>query len=211
MKTFKIYGEAYPLSPTTREPADGYAAKNELRDEQPKGRIVGYVTMEDGSIIECYKKFPIALILIPLILIIIAGIGVAVYFYFGQPKDVEVFNTLIKIGDDNNVVTYSGFPSVREGALKIEFTNGDYPATILVEGEGIETHETSVEPGAYVESIPCQFTTEEGLVEATITIKTETSTQSFPILVELPDNLNGNDYNEGLEGYWFGEQIYGTE
>lgn len=210
-KFYKIYGTPYELMQTTSEPADTWAKKGKLLDDQPKGKVLGYVTMDDGSVVECYKSSKLWLLLVLLFLLLAAAGGYVAYLMFAQPKDVALLGDIIKIGNDNNVVTYNGFPSVRDDKLSIQYTNGDYPATILVEGAGIETHETSVEPNVFLDSIPCKFTTEDGLVEATITIKTATSTQSFPIVVELPDNMNANDVNNGLEGYWSGEQVYGSE
>lgn len=211
MKNYKIYGAPYPLMPTTTEPPDGYSIKGELLDEPPKGKIIGYVTTADGSVIECYKKFPVVLMLLPLLLLLLGGGGFVAYLMFFQPKDVAFMGDIIKVGSDNNIVTYNGFPSIREGAASIQFTNGDYPATIKLEGKGIKSKTINVEPAQFVDSIPCEFTTDEGVVEATFTIQTETSTQSFPIVIEIPDNLNGNDNMEGLEGFWSGEQIYGPE
>ncbi|MCM1234398.1 MAG: hypothetical protein NC489_30220 [Ruminococcus flavefaciens] len=211
MQSFKIYGTKYTLNPTSKVPADTYAIKGQLADDQPKGKLVGYVTMEDGSVVECYKKKKLFLILIPIILLIVGLAGGAVYLFLIQPKDVVILGDIIKIGSDNNIVTYNGFPSVRDGQLSIQFTNGDYPATIQIEGDGVKSKTIQVMPAEFVDFVPCEFTTEEGVVEATITIKTETSTQAFPIIVEIPDNLNANDKLNGLEGYWNGEQIYGPE
>lgn len=209
MKKYKIYGTPYVVMPTTKEPADSYAYRGKLVDDIPKGKVIGYVTMDDGSVIEVYKKFPIAVILVPLLLLILAVAAFLVYLLVAQPKDVAIGGDFIKIGDDNNIVTYNGVPSVRDGNLSIQYTNGDYPATIKVEGEGVVSQEVPVEAGQFIDVIPCKFTTEDGVVEATITVKTSTSTQSFPIVVEIPDNLNGNDVHGGQEGYWSGEQVYG--
>lgn len=211
MKTFKIYGTKYPLHPTTSKPYESFAYKNALTDDLPKGRVVGYVTMEDGSVIECYKRFNIWIILIPIILLLLAVAGFACYLYFFQPKDIVVFGNRIQIEEDNLIVTYNGFPSVKDNKLSIQYQNGSYPASIIVEGEGIETHTTNVAPDMFVESIPCKFTTTEGVVEATIKITTATSEQVFPIVVEIPDNLNINESESGLEGYWKGEAVYGAE
>lgn len=211
MDTYKIYGEDYPIKPTTKHPVDCYAVKGELVDDPPKGKVLGYVEMDDGSIVECYKKrslLPFIIILIvAALLLIVAG----VYIFFFQPKDFAISGTLIKIGDDNNVVTYDGFMTVVDDNLRVAFTNGDYPAQIVVQGEGIETQKVSVEPGEFVEYIPCTFTTTDGVVEGTITVLTETSTQSFPIVIEVPANNNGFDTEEGLTGLFEGEAVYGVQ
>lgn len=211
MKTFKVYGVKYPLHPTTKVPPVSYAYKNELVDDVPKGKSVGYITMEDSSVIECYKKFNIWIVLLPLLLILIGVGAFFAYLFFCQPKDIVILGNRIQIEEDNLIVTYNGFPSIEDNQLSIQYQNGSYPATILIEGEGIETHTTNVAEDMFVDSIPCKFTTDAGVVEATITIKTATSTQTFPIVVEIPDNLNPSEDTSGLEGYWFGEEVYGAE
>lgn len=211
VKYYKIYGEQYELMPMSSEPTDVWAKKGKLFDDPPRGKVVGYVTMDDGSVVECHAASKLWIVIAAVLLLLLGVGGFVAYLFFGQPKDVALLGDIVKIGSDNNVVMYNGVPAIRDDKLSIQFTNGDYPATILVEGEGIETHETHVEPSEFVDSVPCKFTTEDGLVEATITIKTETSTQTFPIVVEIPANMNANDVNGGLEGYWSGEQIYGSE
>lgn len=211
MKTFKIYGQKYPLQSTTSEPYIAYAVKNELVDDPPKGKVVGYVKMEDGSVIECYKRFNIWIILLPIILALLVGVGVFIYLMFFQEKDVVIFGAPVKQGVDNLIVTYNGYPAIRDNKLSINYQNGSLPARILVEGEGIETQVTNVNPDDYVGELPCKFTTDEGVVSATITIETATSKQTFPIAIEIPDNLNGNEAESGLEGFWHGEEIYGAQ
>lgn len=210
MKAFKIYGTKYPLEQTTSAPADCYGYKGELVDDLPKGKMVGYVAMEDESIIECYKKFnPLVIILPILLVLVLAGLGLVYLLYF-QPKDVVLSSTFIKLGVDNNVVTYNGYIPCQDNLLYVDFQNGAYPATISVQGDGIEAASYSIEPDIYVETIPATFTTDEGVVEATLTIKTETSTATFPVVVEIPDNLNDNDKFEGPVNSWQGETIYGV-
>ena len=208
MKTFKIYGIDYPLEETTSVPCDSYGFKNQLTDDLPRGKMVGYVHMEDGSVIECYKKFNIMIILLPILLVLLVGAVIFCYLWFFQPKDVELPGDIVKVGTDNNIVKYNGYMAVKDGSLSIKFTNGDYPCTVQVVGEGLESKPTTLEPGQYLESVPAQFTTEYGVIEANIIITTDTSKQEFPVVVEVPDNLNGNDNREGLEGYFEGEEIY---
>lgn len=212
MKAYKIYGEPYPLQPNTSEPADSYAIRGKLVDEQPKGKVIGYVQMEDGSIVECYKKSrALLIILIVVLLALLVGGGILVYLLFVQKKDVAILGNIVKVGSDNNVVTYNGVPSVVDGKVSIQFTNGDYPAAIQVVGEGVQSDVVQLEPAQFINDIPCKFTTEEGVVEALVRIKTETSTQEFPIVIEIPENFNSNDIYPGQEGFWSGEQIYGPE
>lgn len=210
MKTFKIYGVDYKLSETTNTPCDSYGFRNQLQDELPKGKLVGYVRMEDGSVIECYKKFNMAIILVPLLLLVLAGGCFVGYLYYFQPKDFALPGDIVKTGEDNNIVSYNGYMAVHNGNLTIQFTNGDYPCTVQVKGEGLESKPINLQPGEYLDVAPAQFNTEYGVIEATIVITTETSKQEFPVVVEVPDNLNPNDNIEGLEGYFKGEDIYGT-
>lgn len=208
MKTFKIYGVNYPLEESSSEPCDCYGFRNQLVDDVPGGKLVGYVRMEDGSVVECYKKFNILTILIPIIIALLAIAGIVVFLLFFQPKDVKLPGNIVKVGDDKNVVTYNGYMGIADGSLSIKFTNGNYPCTVQVKGEGFESKPVSLQPGEYLESVPAQFVTEDGVIEATIVIQTDTSTQEFPVIVEIPDNLNDNDSVEGLEGYFEKEEIY---
>lgn len=209
MKYYKIYEATYPLDNVAPNAPDAYALRGDILDEKPKGRKVGYVTMRDGSVIECYVKFnPIPIILALAVVLLIAG-AVGYYLIFMQPKDVVMNNFPIKIGEDNNLVTYNGFMSLRDGQISVNFTNGDYPCTIQVVGDGITCQPYSVEPNAFVASIPAQFTTSDGLVNATIVIKTDTSSSTQEIVVEIPENNTPNSPDTGLEGYWKGEHIYG--
>lgn len=211
MKRYKIYGDSYELRDSVSVAIDGYAYKGNLTDEVPKGKSIGYVEMADGSIIECYKSFNIAVILVPLFLLTLAGVGIFFYLMYGQPKDVvSSSGAEIKTGVDNNIVSYNGFSAVRDGELLIDFQNGDYYAQIQITGDGIESTVINVEPGAYIPSIPVTFTATSGLIDASINIHTETSTTSNAIVVEIPEN-NTEDSPSGLEGNWKGEYIYGVQ
>lgn len=212
MKTFKIYGVSYTLEPTASAAPDEFAYKNEFVDDIPKGaKLAGFVTLTDGSIVQCYTKFNILVILIPLFIILACLGGGLFYLLNKQPKDVEIAGITIKEGVDNNIVQYNGFAALRNGAIAINFTNGDYPCTIQVVGEGITCQPMSVEPAQFVESIPVTYDTAEALVNAKLVIKTATSSQENEIVVEIPENNTANSPTEGLEGYWQGEYIYGDE
>ena len=82
MKEYKIYGESYPLKATTRHPVDSYARGGELVDDPPKGKILGYVEMDDGSIIECHKKTNFVPLLISLIVLVLVIVAILVYLLF---------------------------------------------------------------------------------------------------------------------------------
>ena len=212
MDRYKIYGDSYELMESVSVAIDGFAYKGELLDEVPKGKNVGYVEMADGSIIECYKSFNPMVIILPVLLVALAGLGVFLYFIYGQPKDVvSTSGAEIKTGTDNNVVSYNGFSAVRENNLEIDFQNGDYPATIQISGEGINSQVITVAPGEYLETIPVTFEATEGLVNAYITINTETSSMINEIVVEAPVNNTEDSPEQGLEGNWRGEYIYGVQ
>ena len=209
MKTFKIFGDKYPLSPTSSKAPDAYAIKGKLVDEQPKGKLKGFTTMEDGSVIACYKRFNPMVIILPLLLI--CGLAAGGYYYLTQeqPKDVVVAGITIKEGVDNNVVKYNGFTVIRDGVVYIYFTNGDYPCKIQIVGEGIDCAVYDCQPAEYVECLPVTYTTAEALLNAKLVITTETSTQENDIVIEIPENNTANSPSEGMEGYWQGEYIYG--
>lgn len=211
-KTFKIYGTAYPLEQTTDSPPDAFGFKNEVVDDQPtKAKLAGYVTMEDGSVVECYTKFNPLVIVIPILVAALVAGGGCVYLLKGQPKDVNVGDVLVQTGDDNNVVQYNGFMSLQNGTVDVDFTNGEQEATITLTADGIECETVTVAPNEYVEEIPVTFTTDEGLVQATLTITTSTSTASQQVVIEIPENNTANSPNSGLDGYWKGEAVYGTD
>ena len=211
MKYYKIYGATYPLDVNASEAPDAYAVKGQLFDEPPRGKKVGYVRMRDGSLIECYKTFnPLPLICVVAVVAIVAV--VAVVLINKSSKDVvnPIDGTPIKVGDDTNVVTYNGFMAIRDGNLSVDFTNGNEACTIQVVGDGIECAPVTVAPLEYVASVPATFTTDRGLVQAEIVIKTETSESSQAVVIEIPENDTDNSPEDGLEGYWKGEYIYGT-
>lgn len=211
MRYYKIYGNKYAVEDTASEVPDAYAVKGQIVDEQPRGKKIGYVTMRDGSLIECYKT-PNYILIFSILFAIIAIVGAALFFIMHQSKDVvnPIDNTPIKIGNDTDVVTYNGFMSLESGSLSVDFTNGEQPCTIQVVGDGIKSEPITVNSYEYVASVPATFETDKGLVQATIIIKTETSESSQDIVIEIPDNNTDNSPDAGLEGYWKGEFIYGT-
>lgn len=211
MKTYKLYGDTYELDDTPQSQPDGYALKGELLDERPaKGKLLGYIAMDDGSVIECYKAFnPVPIVLVIILLVAIVA-GVIVYFML-QPKDVVTDSgTTVKQGMDNNVVSYNGFMALRDDALQIDFQNGDYAADITISGEGVEAATYHIEPNQFVATIPATCTTDAGVVNAKVTITTATSTSTFDVVIEIPAN-NTPDSPTGLEGNWKGEHIYGVQ
>lgn len=212
MKKFKIYGEEFELQPSIPDPVDAYALRGVVYDDPPKGKVVGYVYMRDGSAIECYKRFNLLVILLPILLLLLIGGGVFVYLKFFQPKDVIVADDfVVKQGTDHNVVSYNGFMAIRDGSISVCFQNGSEVATIQVTGDGISSERVTIQPNEYVASIPASFETDEGVVNAVITIETPTSSTEENVVVEVPENNTPDSSTEGLEGYWKGEYVYGVD
>lgn len=210
-KKFKIYNESYDLEKSPEDVPSGYAFRNELFDEPPGGKPVGYVTLEDGSVVQCFKKFnPLPLIL--LLLICLVACALAYYFLIvAQPKDVVINDTPVKEGTDHDVVTYNGFMSVNESAIDIYFQNGNVPATITVRGEGIKCEPVNVNPGELVEVMPITYDTDKAVINATLSITTSTSTYEQPVIIEVPENNTLASPESGLDNYWQGETVYGID
>lgn len=214
MKAYKIYGVNYKLKQKPMGDIDAFAYKGQIVDNMPKTKILGYVKMEDGSIVQCHDTTNLLIIILPIVaLLVIGGIGIAVYFllHADDPPELEldeITGERITTEGYNNVCAYQGFMTVNDQELNIEFQNGDYPATVVVEGEGIETKTTQVPAKGYLATIPIHVTTKDAVVSANITIKTSTSSASYPVVVEIPKNNNGNDSNEGLSGAWSREDVY---
>lgn len=209
-KMFKLYGQKYKLEPTSTEPAIGFGFRNEIVYEVPKGKRVGYVQTEDGSIIECYKKFNPAIVICPTLCVILAGGGVFAYLMFGQPKDVVGLNDeSIKEGTDNNVVMYNGFTAINDGQLDIDFTNGSQEATLEIIADGVTVNKITAAPDEYIAAVPATFDTGKGVVNAQLKITTATSENTLDMVIEIPENNTPDSYPEGLDSYWKGEFVYG--
>lgn len=210
-KKFKIYNETYTLSPSSDEVPSGYAYRNELFDEPPKGKFIGYATLEDGSVVQCFKKFnPIPLIVLFLLIAAVCG-GLYYYFIVRQPKDVVVNDVPVKEGTDHDIVTYNGFMSVNENAVDVYFQNGDVPATVTIVGEGITCEPVNVNPGELVEVLPITYDTDKSVIDATISVTTATSTYEQPVIIEIPENNTLSSPSSGLDNYWKGETVYGID
>lgn len=208
MKTYRIYGESYELKDSCPEPVDAFAIKGELCDEDPGGKQLGFITMEDGSIIDCRSKFnPVPLIVIAITLLLIT-VCAFIFLTKINKKSIDVGGVHITGRQENNIIQYNGFMAMRDGSVNIDFTNGDYPATISLSGEGIQSESISVEPNGYVGSLKVTTSTDAGVINAQLTITTETSQQTTDVIVEIPENNTPNS-SQGLEGYWKGEFIYG--
>lgn len=211
MKTYKIDGEAYELLTNVAEAPDAYSKKGKLLDDEPKGKCLGYVCMDDGSIIKCFKSFNPLIVIIPVVAIMVA-VGSFLIYVNMQPKDFTIPGSeiFVKQGDDQTVIKYNGFTSAKDGSLDLNFENGAEECTIKISGEGIEDIETVVAPYSKCEFVPITVTTDEGLVVATMTLTTASSTVTNEIAIEIPENYTPNSANGSLDGYWNGEYIYGV-
>lgn len=213
MKKYKIDGEVYELQENVGEAPDAYSKKGKLLDDAPKGKFIGFVIMDDGSVIECYKSFNWLIAIIPLLLIILGVAGFLVYVFFFQDKDYTIpgSEVVIKEGEDQNIITYNGFTSISpDNGLDLNFQNGSEECKITITGEGIEDVEYMAAPYSFTEFIPIKYTTDEGLVVATMTLTTATSTVTNEIAIEIPENYTPDSVTESLDGYWEGEYIYGV-
>lgn len=212
MKYFKIYDTKYELhEESSQGEEDAYGYKNEIVYEEPDGEYVGFVEMEDESIIACYKSFnPIPVICISLGSIFAIVAGILLYVFVLQPKDVYMGGTPVKVGDDANSVSYNGFMALRDGNLTVDFQNGKLPCTIQVIGDGIKSDPVNVEAEEYVATVPTEFETEDAVINGKIKITTESSESEVEVVIEIPQNNTPNSTEASMEGYWDGEYIYGN-
>lgn len=213
MKTYKIDGEVYELQQNVSEAPDAYSRKGKLLDDVPKGKLIGYVIMDDGSCIECYKSFNPMIIILPIIILLLGVAAFLVYVFVLQPKDFELpwMEVKMKEGEDQTVITYNAFTIVDdEGNMDLNFTNGAEECTVTVTGDGIEDATFTCAPYGTTEFVPIKVTTDEGLVVAKVTITTATSTVTNEIAIEVPANYTPDSNPNTLDGYWKGEYIYGV-
>lgn len=208
MKQYKIYGTAYELMDMTDEAIDSYAISGELVDDEPNGKFLGYVELEDGSIVSCYKKKNL---LLPIFgLIILLGAAAAAVYFFVLPmfeKEVAIGGTMLQTDVGTNVVTFNGIMRASDGNIDIRFINGNEPATIQITGEGVLTEIVSVEPGESVEYIPVVVETADSVAEVTVNINSNGTMSTFNALVEIPDNNTDYDPTEGLNSYFEKELV----
>lgn len=208
MKQYKIYGTPYPLYDSTEEGIDSYALSGDLVDDEPNGKLLGYVEMEDGSIVACYKKKSRV---IPLLIILatLAGLFAVIYFVILPmfEKEVAIGGTMLQTDVGTNVVTFNGIMSALSGQIDVRFVNGNEPAIIQVTGEGVTTEEVAVEPGESVEYIPVTISTGDSVAEVTVNINSNGTLSTFNALVEIPDNNTDYDPTEGLNSYFEKEMV----
>lgn len=210
MKYFKIYDENYPLSPTSDEPADMYGWNNDLVEDKPKGAVVvGYVTMDDGSTIECYAKKSGSPAIAIIILVVCLGlVGFIVYFGFIYKGEGNPLGTLVEVPVNQNIVHYDGYMRAQNGQLAVDFTNGEQESVIKITGDGIETQVVTIGANEHLDYIPVKVTSADGAIEATLHIKSGQTTVEYPVVVENGDATNENDLIDPGSGYWDKEEIF---
>lgn len=208
MKQYKIYGTPYQLLDFVDEGIDSYALSGDLVDDEPKGKPLGYVVMEDGSVVACYKKRSKVL---PILLILIAVTGIAaIVYFFVLPmfkKEVAIGGTMLQTDVGTNMVTFNGIMSASNGQIDVRFVNGNEPATVQVTGEGVATEEITVDPGDSLEYIPVTISTDSSVAEVTVNINSNGTLSTFNALVEIPDNNTDYDPTEGLNSYFEKEMV----
>lgn len=208
MKSYKIYGTSYELMDGANTGIDSYAIAGELIDDEPNGKLLGYVEMEDGSIVACYKKKSLLLPIL-LIVVLLCGIGAGVYFFVLPmfEKEVAIGGTMLQTDVGTNVVTFNGIMQASAGQIDVRFINGNKPATIQVTGDGVVTDTISVEPGDSLEYIPVTVTTSDSVVEVIVNVNSDGTLSSFNALVEIPDNNTDYDPTPGLNSYFEKEMV----
>ena len=206
MITYTIYGTQYQIVDVDG-PIDGYAYKGEFVDDQPsKGKLVGTVMMEDGSVIECYKgSFPLIPVIIGVVAIVI--LAVVAYFLFFRKSDEPITGTFLSAKVDKNVVTFNGVMSARDGVCSIGFVNGDTEAIVEITGEDLSSEQVTLAPGEVLQDISIFTDSKEGVVSANLKVTCGDKSENFPVLVELPDNNNNYENTDEVHGVFSGEVI----
>lgn len=210
MKTYSIYGTPYELRDGDSEPIDSYAYKGELLDDMPtKGKYLGVITMDDGTVVECYGKSSKVIIIIITLLLVIAA-AVAAFFIFSKKDEIAIGGTFLSPSVNKNIVTFNGIMSANSesGMCQIDFVNGDYEATIQLVGDDISSDKITVAPNEVVREIPVTINTKSNVAEVLLRVESEGDTGEFESLVEVPDN-DDDDYGdpEEIAGLFSGELI----
>lgn len=208
MKKYKLDGVHYELDSSSVEAADGFALNGKMCGEKPtKGKCVGYVRMDEGSCIECYKSFNPLKIVIPLLLLLISVGATITFLLLNQEQDIAIGGTMLRTSVDENIVVFNGLMTYKDNQIDLRFTNGEYETKITVKGDGITTTETTLPPGESMYYMPITIDTNENVVSAIVTFDTATSTAEFPVLIEVTDNMNGSS---GVSTY-FAEEVLISE
>lgn len=207
MKTYKLYGEKHVLCATPSGELVGYAINGDVVDERPTSKFLGYINLDDGTSVECYKGFPnlIPALIAVICLIIVTLIAIAVVLITWP--DPAIGGTILQTKQANNVVTFNGIPSLDTdtGTMDLRFNNGEEVAQIMVYGEDIECDPIVLQPRESIYDFPVKTTTTESVVEARLKIKTGSTEKEYSILIEIPNNMNGD--TTGVGGFFDNEVI----
>ncbi len=202
---YKLCGRKYETFQTVTSPPDGWALNGKLCDSPPvKGEFIGYVTMDEGSVISCWKytsKLPIILAVVLALALLSA---VTAFVLLSQKKDIAVGGTVLRQSMDDTIIVYNGLMTYSNGSVDLLFQNGDYQTTVTLSGDGIETTQATLEPGTSMATMPVQINTEKDVIEAVLKFETETSLASYPVLIEVEANMNGT---AGVASYFEKEGI----
>ncbi len=202
---YKLCGTKYDVMPTSAVPPDGYALNGYLVSTIPsKGKKVGYVELDDGSIVECYKWTNPLFIVLPIVAVILIVVICIAVILLSQKKDIVIGGTVIRESMDDTIIVYNGLMAYSGGAVDIMFENGKYPTTVTLSGDGITTTQATLQPGEVLTTLPVEIDTEMDVIEAVLSFETETSLASYPVLIEIPDNMNGT---AGISNYFEKEGI----
>lgn len=205
---YKLCRKWYELSVTSQVPPDGFALNGKLIGSPPsKGRHMGYAIMDEGSVIDCYKSFNPLVVVIPIFVLLAVIVGSILLILMNQEKDIAVGGTVLRQNIDENIIVYNGLMSYADGKVDIMFQNGNYPTTVSISGEGITPTQAVLEPGAIMIELPVNIETDRDVIEGVLRFETTTSTAEYPVLIEIPDNMNTT---AGLAGYFEKEGlVYG--
>lgn len=206
MKKYKFsFGASYELSEAP-DIVDAYALNGVLVDDQPaKGKLVGYVHMEDGSCVECYTQFNKKVLIIPIVVFVLAILGLLGYILFFKGQNIAVGDAVLRINTGSNTIVFNGIPSYSDGSVDLRFANGKETATISISGDGIKCTPVTLGPGEELYDLPLEIVSDSDVIVATLTCSTDTSEADYEIIIEVPENMD--DYTEGISGYFDGEVI----
>lgn len=193
MKTVTIYGVKYPVVQGVTDVPDMYYYDKELHEEpldtkQPKL----FCMMEDDTLVGVYTNHTIYIIIaiIAVVTALIVG-GIYLYNYLNKPQPLG--GTMIKTDTfSNDVVMFNAMPQCNGKEIDIRFTNGKTPATISIKGDEIITQTVTVEAGGTLATIPAKVKDGVTATEAVLSVAADGVTQDYPILIEVPANLNRN-------------------
>lgn len=184
-----------------------------------KAKLIGYVTMRDGSLIECYYKFNVFPYACALLVIMVAVVLATILYVVNSKQDIFFGDKPIKVGDDFDLVQFNEFMQYNPYASKVDiyFKNGDLPVTIQLVGDGIESEPIEVEAGQTISTVNVRYTGKEQIVNAKLIIISETSRSEQDVTIKtIVDGVvskpSGSTGSDGEPTYgdspWRGEYIF---